>query len=276
MALNVGVRQVIRLKMPAQLDAVVITGAGRGLGKAVAMRCAQLAIPVLCISRSETAAATCAEITAAGGKAEFLIIDLRDASTAHSEVSSWVARSWYRKIAVVLTAGALGRPGGLIDADLTDWLTTYQTNVIGNLAVTKALLPVMLHAHFGRIVTIAGGGAAYAYPRFSGYALSKTAIVRATENLQAELADKGDFLTVCLAPGAMDTDMLKQVRAAGAEVRTTASVDEPVAFIEAFMLARACGFAGRFVHVRDGWRSALNRPGEIVAGDLWFLRRIEK
>lgn len=188
-------------------------------------------------------------------------------------MGAWISAKPYRRLAVVLAAGTLGERGGLGDGDLGDWTRTFQTNVIGNLAVAKALLPTMKAAGFGRIVALAGGGAAYAYPLFSGYALSKTALVRAVENLAVELRGSGDFLTVCLAPGAMETDMLAAVRAAGAEVRTTVPIEEPVAFIREFIQAKGCGFSGRFVHVRDDWRAWLS-AGEIP-DERWLLRRKE-
>jgi NAD(P)-dependent dehydrogenase (short-subunit alcohol dehydrogenase family) len=193
---------------------------------------------------------------------------------AEQAVRQWIDGQPYRRLAVLCAAGTVGQAGGILDGDLADWDRTYRTNVLGNLAVVRALLPRMIEAGFGRIAMVAGGGSAYAYPLFSGYALSKTAVVRATENLDAELRPRGDFLTVCLAPGAMETGMLAQVRAAGAEVRTTVAIEEPAEFLATFACAEACGFSGRFVHVRDPWRDWLN--AESVPGDRWLLRRIEK
>ena len=209
---------------------------------------------------------------AAGGNADCLIVDLADVARTRQAVGQWIAAQSFRRLAVVCAAGTLGNPGGIFEGDLTDWDRTFQTNVLGNLAVVQALLPRMLEARYGRIVTVAGGGAAYAYPLFSGYALSKTAMVRATENLDAELRHRGDFLVACLAPGAMETGMLAKVRAAGAHVKTTVAMEEPVEFIASFMRAEACGFSGRFVHVRDPWREWL-KP-ESVPGEQWLLRRI--
>jgi NAD(P)-dependent dehydrogenase (short-subunit alcohol dehydrogenase family) len=157
---------------------------------------------------------------------------------------------------------------------LDDWARTLQVNLLGNLAVVRALLPRMLENAFGRIVTIAGGGAAYGFPLFSAYALSKVATVRATENLELELRGKGDFMAVCLAPGAMATRMLDSVRAAGAEVRTTVGIAEPVEFVARFIQARSCAFSGRFVHVRDDWRSWMSPT--TLPGEQWLLRRVEK
>lgn len=262
--------------MTSFLDAVIVTGAGRGLGRAVAKRCGQLGILVLCISKTTNAGATCEEILSEGGKAESLVMDLADLETTERRVAAWIESTPYRHLAAVLAAGVLGQPGGLTDGDLPDWLNTYLINVLGNFAVLKGLLPRMLQARFGRVVTLAGGGAAYAYPLFSGYALSKTAMVRATENLHEELKDKGDFVTVCLAPGAMETDMLQKVRAACSEVRTAVAIEEPVQFIQEVILAPHCGFSGRYVHVRDEWRSRLSRTSDVAKRDLWLLRRVER
>jgi 3-oxoacyl-[acyl-carrier protein] reductase len=256
------------------LDAVVVTGAGRGLGRAVAQMAGALSVPVLCLAQSASADESRDEIVAAGGVAESLRVDLADLDAVEKSVGAWIAGKSFRRLAVVLAAGIVGSPGGLLEGGMQDWARTFQTNVLGNLAVVKALLPRMCEARFGRIVTLAGGGAAYAYPLFSGYAISKTAVVRATENLDAELRGRGDFLTVCLAPGAMETDMLAKVRAAGAEVRTTVPIAEPVEFIRQFIQAGACGFSGRFVHVRDDWRAWLHAGG--MPGERWLLRRIEQ
>jgi NAD(P)-dependent dehydrogenase (short-subunit alcohol dehydrogenase family) len=245
-------------------DAVIVTGASRGLGLAVARRCVAERLPVLGLARTEA--------TVQG--MESLSVDLADLERTERAVRAWIDGKPYRRLAVVCAAGTLGKKGGILDGDLADWGKTIQTNVLGNFAVIRALLPRMLENRYGRIVTVAGGGAAYAYPLFSGYALSKTAVVRATENLDVELREKGDFLTVCLAPGAMETEMLAQVRAAGAEVKTTVAMEEPVEFIARFMCAEACAFSGRFVHVRDDWRERLTPTP--MQDDRWLLRRIER
>jgi NAD(P)-dependent dehydrogenase (short-subunit alcohol dehydrogenase family) len=131
-----------------------------------------------------------------------------------------------------------------------------------------------LENKFGRIVGFAGGGAAYAFPLFPAYAASKAAMVRTIENIQEDLNGKGDFAAVCLAPGANETDMLKKVRAAGATVKTTVAISEPVAFVREFLFSDNCGFKGAFVHVRDNWRDYLN-SGKKIDDQKWKLRRIE-
>jgi NAD(P)-dependent dehydrogenase (short-subunit alcohol dehydrogenase family) len=255
------------------LDAIIVTGAGRGLGRAFALRAGREGAHVVCIARTRTAARTVEEVCAAGGHAEALELNLAALETTERTVADWIQHTTHRRLGVVLAAATLGQQGGLAEANLTRWAEVFQTNVLGNLAVVRALLPRMLEARYGRIAFVSGGGAAYAYPLFSAYALSKTAIVRAVENLAAELDGKGDFATVALAPGAMETEMLAQVRAAGAAVRTTVPIEEPVEFLWRFLHAPHPAFSGRFVHVRDTWRDYLE--GAPLPNNWWLLRRIE-
>jgi len=103
----------------------------------------------------------------------------------------------------------------------------------------------------------------------------KTAIVREVENLSMELEGKGDFSTISLAPGAMETEMLEKVRAVGGEVRTVTQMTEPIEFVkEFFQSVNSKRLDGRFIHVRDNWKKYLddNIP---VENYKWLLRRTE-
>ena len=254
------------------LDCVVISGAGQGIGKAIACDLGNTAVNVLCLSKSKNCEATASEIARAGGKAESMMLDIGNTEKTKSSVSAWIEKKPYKKIGLVLAAAILGPQDY---RNLEEWDACFRINVLGNLAIYSALLPKMLENKFGRIVGFAGGGAAYAYPLFPAYAASKSAMVRTIENVQAELDGKGDFAAVCLAPGANETNTLKQVRAAGALVKTVVEIREPVAFVNEFLFCHDCGFKGGFVHVRDNWREYLNNDKKIDA-EKWKLRRIEK
>ncbi len=256
-------------------DTIVITGAGRGIGRAAALRLARTGAHILCISQSSNAGETADLIAGAGGAADSLCIDLADYARAEAMVSAWVDRRSGQRIGVVLAAAILGAAGPLVQTDLATWDLAYRIGVLGNLAVLKALLPRMMEARFGRIAGFAGGGSAYANPMFPAYSAAKTAMVRVIENLHEDLKDKGDFAAVCLAPGAVDTDMLQQVRGAGGYVRTTVGMDEPVSFLERFLMAESCGFSGCFVHVRDSYAQFLNTGEQLATESMWKLRRIE-
>ena len=258
-----------------KLDAIVITGAGRGIGKAAALHLARTGALILCISQSANAVETAELIKAVGGVAESICIDLADYANAETMISAWIRQHPCQRIGVVLAAAILGASGPLIHTNLETWDLAYRIGVLGNLAVVKALLPRMTETGFGRIAGFAGGGSAYANPMFPAYSAAKTAMVRVIENLHEDLKDKGDFATVCLAPGAVDTDMLQQVRGAGGYIKTTVSMEEPVGFLDRFLMAESCGFSGCFVHVRDSYVHLLNTGQRIATESLWKLRRIE-
>jgi 3-oxoacyl-[acyl-carrier protein] reductase len=255
-------------------DLVIVTGAGRGIGKNIALEFVKSGATVLCISRSLNAQTTADEIREKGGKAEALQVDLEDFVEAGKQVSAWIADKSFLRIGVVLAAGSLGPTGSLLDTPLPEWESAFRSNVLGNLAVVQAALPSMLKNGFGRILFFAGGGAAYSYPLFPAYAASKTALVRAAENLHEDLKDRGDFATVILAPGAVATDILAAVRAQGGYVKTTVAMEEPVGFAREFICATSVGFSGSFVHVRDAWAPYLNQDQKIK-DNLWKLRRTE-
>jgi NAD(P)-dependent dehydrogenase (short-subunit alcohol dehydrogenase family) len=98
-------------------------------------------------------------------------------------------------------------------------------------------------------------------------------LVRAVENLHEDLKGRGDFAVVCLAPGAIETDLLSQVRAAGGRVKTVTTADEAISFLERFLGADASRLSGRFIHVRDEWEAVLD--GEPLDSNRWLLRRVE-
>jgi 3-oxoacyl-[acyl-carrier protein] reductase len=199
---------------------------------------------------------------------------LADYSSSGRAIAGWLQTRNHRRIGLVLAAGALGPSGPLWETPLDQWDLAWRTNALGNLAVVQACLPRMRANRFGRLLFFAGGGAAYAYPLFPAYAMAKTALVRAVENLHEDLQAEGDFAVTILAPGAVDTEMLAAVRAQGGEVRTTVAIEEPVNFACSFLAARGRGLSGCFVHVRDTWQPFLD--GETLPRrDLWKLRRLE-
>jgi NAD(P)-dependent dehydrogenase (short-subunit alcohol dehydrogenase family) len=257
-------------------DLAIVTGAGRGIGRAAALAIGALGVPVLCVSRTASAAAVTAEIKARGGTADALEVDLADYGATRARVAEYLEPRPAKRLAVVAAAGMLGPRGPLWESDLAGWDMAFRVNVLGNIAVLQAALPRMRASGSGRVVMFAGGGSAYAYPTFPAYALSKTALVREVENIGVEMRDLADFSAVILAPGAVDTDMLAEVRASGAEVRTLTAISEPVGFVTAFLASpEARKLSGRFVHVRDVWRETLAEPDRILSDNHWKLRRVE-
>lgn len=255
-------------------DAVIISGAGRGIGRSIAIELSKNGTFILCISKTNSCKETANEIKNNGGNAEAIEMDVKDYEKAEKIISEWANKTSFKKIGLVLAAGILGPKGPLEKCSLKEWDNCHKTNVLGTLAVIKGLMPLMLKNKYGRIVTFAGGGAAYPNPTFPAYSETKTAMVRITENINEDLKGKGDFSIVCLGPGAIETDMLKEVRDSGGIIKTTADMSEPVSFVKAFLNSETCGFSGSFVHVRNNWIEYLN-TGKETGNSLWKLRRVE-
>jgi NAD(P)-dependent dehydrogenase (short-subunit alcohol dehydrogenase family) len=256
-------------------DLVIVTGAGRGIGRSIALSIAETGAHVLCISQSDNVLQTASAIRERGGTADGIAVDLSDFISAETHVTEWLSKSSFRRIGVVLAAAVLGPTGPLYNTPLSEWDKAFKVNILGNLAVSRAALPYQLENRCGRILFFAGGGAAYAYPIFPAYAATKTALVRTVENLHEDLKEKGDFAVAILAPGAVETDTLATVRASGGYVRTTVAIEEPTRFAKEFLTSAQCGFSGCFVHVRDVWPQYLNNGVQVSGKDLWKLRRIE-
>ena len=254
------------------LDLVIVTGASRGIGASIAADARSYARTLATIASG----APRQRDFEGGGDTRRLQIDLADATLAEQRVRAEIDRvPSVRSIGLALCAAQLGRFGGLANADFGEWSRVFAVNVLGNLAVAKACLPAVEAGASLRGVFFAGGGAAYGYPEFSAYAISKAAIVRAVENLALEANAEGwDAAVVALAPGAVETDMLATVVAHGGSVRTKTDISEPTTFVRRFLTGEfdAKNLNGRFLHVRD---DISGRDLAALPSDLFKLRRVE-
>lgn len=258
------------------IDLAIVTGAGRGIGRSIAKDVGRSGIPVVCISKTDTCVETANSITSEGGNAEALRLDISDLESCEKAIFDLVSKRRPKRIGAVLAAAILGSPGGVMSGPpLRQWEELYRTNVLGNLAVLRGCLPRMQESKFGRVLALAGGGSGYAYSEFSPYAATKVAMVRIIENLDIEFSSAGDFSFVMLAPGAIETDMLKQVKAGGGIVLTPALIEEPVRFAAAFFSREARALSGRFLHVRDEWSTYMDNPKLEFAEDYLKLRRVK-
>lgn len=178
-----------------------------------------------------------------------------------------------KSVGVVLCGAQLGPSGGLMANHLEQWDYLFRCNVLGNLAVIRGCHNLFTEGAKIRIAFFAGGGAAYGYPEFSGYAITKVAVVREVENLALEFRSENyDASIIAVAPGAVATDMLKKVIAAGGQVKTQTDISEPTNFAINFVNDKFNSekLNGRFLHVRDDLAGA-----NLDNQDLFKLRRIQ-
>ena len=254
------------------VETIFITGGGRGIGRAVALDLAKTTnASLVLVSRTETCRAAAAECNVIrAGAAQAMPCDLALAGSQRDELFAAI-RAAKGPIGIVHAASTLGPTGPFAEVSIDDCWKAIETNLGATIRLVHAAVPRMASERAGRLVLFGGGGAAYGYPNFMSYALTKVALVRFAETLAMELGQDGPTVTI-IAPGANDTDMLSEVRKAGGIVKTTVSIDEPCRLVRRLLLEDARGLHGRFVHVRDTWTSESARE---LSQDHWKLRRIE-
>ncbi|GAX49679.1 SDR family NAD(P)-dependent oxidoreductase [Streptomyces olivochromogenes] len=181
----------------------VVTGAGSGIGRAIAHRLAEEGGKVLCADLSEnTARETAAEITAAGGVAEGRAVDVSSSAEVDAMVEAAVAR-WGRVDVLVNNAG-VNLPGLLheVPDDIID--KTLDVNVKGQLYGCRAVIPHMLTAGGGSIVNISSVNGLVSEPFLTVYSASKGASVMLTKGVALDYVKQGIRCNV-ICPGWVDT-----------------------------------------------------------------------
>ena len=264
----------------------LITGAGRGIGQAIALAYARegakLSLGARSVSELEETADECRKLDA-----EVLITptDVTDVSQVEGLIAATVER--YSTIDILVNnAGIAGPVGVLQDNDLDAWLNTIQINLIGVYLCCRAVVPVMKRQNAGRIVNLSGAGVANAWANMSAYCSSKAAVVRLTEVLALEMADTK--ITVnALGPGSVHTrmwdEMTEDAAKAGADLihevglRVTsgggASIDRCADLAVWLAGSGADGLSGRIISAfNDDFESMTPRIPEIMASDLYTMR----
>lgn len=253
------------------IDLLIVTGGSKGIGKNIVLNSSKCAKKVLAIGSSDL-------INDVSDRKKHIYTIKRDISRIDKdfdELSDFLKKHNPSSIGLALCASKLGNFGGIADADFMDWENLYRTNVLGNLSVLNNILKFANINTFIRVIFFGGGGAAYGYPDFSGYSLSKVAVVRAVENIGIEFKkDYKNASIIALAPGAVNTDMLAIVESHGAEIKTRTSIDEPTNFVSNFILDKipSIKLNGCFVHVRDDLEKYFQ---EELNEDHFKLRRID-
>lgn len=251
-------------------DLIIVSGASKGIGNNIANKCIDICKNLLIIS-STNKIKECIK----SDKCNIIPVqlDLIKYSDIEEILSYEIDKiSNIKSIGVVLCASQLGEYGGILNTNLDMWNDLYKCNVLGNLSILKSLKKYIENNIKIRAVFFSGGGAAFGYPEFSAYSLSKCATVRAVENAAIELsAINNDFSIIALAPGAVATDMLEKVIASGATVRTKTDISEPTNFVINFLMDKfpSKELNGKFLHVRD---DIFNM--DLSNKDLAKLRRI--
>jgi NAD(P)-dependent dehydrogenase (short-subunit alcohol dehydrogenase family) len=265
---------------------VLVTGAGRGIGKRLAIGFATRGARVGLLARSKAELDLCQlEIEHAGGSALRIRADVCD----YEQVAAAVERlrvHFNASVQVLLCAAAVQGPiGPFAETAAKSWDEVIRTNLTGVMNVCRAVLPHMMERRSGKIIVLTSGGVTAARPNFSVYAATKTAVVRFVETLAEEVRDHNVQIN-CMSPGGSYTHMTDQILAAGEragwreieeaqQVRLTGGVaPEKQVELAVFLASEQSNhISGRLIYVQDDWKRLKNAT---VNPELYTLRRVQK
>jgi 3-oxoacyl-[acyl-carrier protein] reductase len=183
----------------------VVTGAGRGIGRAIALRFAAEGADVVCVSRTaENAEKVAAEVRGLGRRAWAHAVDVANAA----EVDDFAAKALAEtgRVDILVNNAGLTRDGLLVRMSDADWDAVLDTNLKGAFLMTKAFTRAFLKQRSGRVLNVASIAGLMGNAGQANYAASKAGLIGFTKSVARELASRG--ITVnALAPGFIDTDM---------------------------------------------------------------------
>jgi 3-oxoacyl-[acyl-carrier protein] reductase len=264
---------------------VLITGAGRGIGKRLAIGFANMGARVALVARSKAELDLAnLEIEHGGGVSLRIRADVRDLEQVMAAVDR--VRANYGRLDVLVCAAALQGPiGPFLETPVRAWAETIETNVLGVMNSVRAVLPYMLEKRSGKIIVLGGRGAGDPRPNFSAYAASKAAVARFVETVAEEVRDQNVQINV-MSPGRTYTHMTDEILRAGERagakeheeavgVRISGGVaPEKQIELASFLASEDSNhISGKFIHVNDDWKRLEHAA---MGREMYTIRRVLK
>jgi NAD(P)-dependent dehydrogenase (short-subunit alcohol dehydrogenase family) len=276
--------------MPGSLEGEValVTGAGRGIGRAIAERYAAEGASVVVMSRTTSeVAGTVQAITNFGGRALATPGDVTVAADVGRVVAA--AEQHFGPVSVLVSnAGITGPYAPIWDADPEEWWRTQEVHVHGAFLCTRAVYAGMVKRGGGRIIVVSSRAAERGGANLSGYQIAKAGQLRFVESLAAEAAQAG-IRAFALHPGTVDTAFADQpLRRADAQkympafaarmraIKENPSLGTPISLVADLCTFLASGrgdaLSGRYLRVEDNWQELAREAERIQRDDLYTLR----
>ncbi|MFD0695197.1 3-ketoacyl-ACP reductase [Paenibacillus sp. GCM10027628] len=184
----------------------IITGAGKGIGKATAIALAKAGVHLGLISRSgaDLESLQQALMSTCGVKVYITTADISD----KDEVQQAIEALWQElgRVDILLNNAGIAQFGTLVEMDSEDWERIIQTNLMGTYYVTRAVLPVMIEQNSGNIINIASTAGERGFATGSAYCASKFAVLGMTESLMQEVR-KSNIRVTALTPSTVNTEL---------------------------------------------------------------------
>jgi NAD(P)-dependent dehydrogenase (short-subunit alcohol dehydrogenase family) len=194
-------------------EVAIVTGGGRGLGRAFALGLAREGARVVVGSRTQSRLdQAVSEISSIGGRALAVVVNLAEESSVQNLVEETL-KEFGRIDILVNNAGILAPFRNVVDMPTREWDLTQTINLRGTFLCCKSVLPHMISRRKGKIINIgAGVSDERVHVGLSAYCASKAGVINFTRQLAAEVREFG-ILVNCLDPGAVRTSMAEQLEA---------------------------------------------------------------
>ena len=184
----------------------LVTGASRGIGRAIAVQLAALGALVVAAARGGNAADTVAAISAAGGRAQALALDVTDAEAAVAAVQGVVAE--HGRLDILVSNAGITRDQLMLRMKRSDWDDVLATNLTAAFVLCQAAMKPMIKQRSGRIVAISSVVGQMGNAGQANYAASKAGLIGFCKSLAREVGSRHVTVNV-VAPGFVETDMTK-------------------------------------------------------------------
>src|SRR4051812_36610028 len=186
-------------------QAAIVTGASRGIGRAIALRLAAAGAKVACVARSADKLTGTAElIRAAGGTAEVFACDVTNAESVQQVVDA-VVEKW-EKLHILVNNAGITRDTLIPRMSDEDWDSVINTNLRGAFLFTRAATRPMMQARYGRIINISSVSGLTGNAGQANYSASKAGLIGMTRTVAKELASRKVTVNA-VAPGFIETEM---------------------------------------------------------------------
>ncbi len=235
----------------------LVTGASRGLGRAIAVRLAQMGYHILINYAGNTAAAeeTLRLVREAGTDGELWCFDVADREKATATIQAWQEAHDEEYIEVCVNNAGIRRDGVMALMPFEDYTRVIDITLQGFFNVTQPLLPAMQFHKFGRIINMASVSGIKGLPGQTNYSAAKGGIIAATKALAQEVAKKNVTVNA-LAPGFIKTDMVEGLDEASLKKTIPAGrfgQPEEVAEAVAFLVSPLAGYVtGNVISINGG------------------------
>lgn len=239
------------------MNYALVTGASRGIGRAIAIQLAKDGYHVIINYKSnhEAARETLRLITEAGGTAELLPFDVSQPDAINEAMDQWEAANPDAFIEVLVNNAGITRDHMMLDFPKSEFHDVIDTNLNGFFYITRRVLENMLLNHYGRIISMSSISGRMGYPGKIAYSAAKSAIIGMTQSLAVELAPKR--ITVnAIAPGLIETDMVSEEdrkRFQGRSAMHRFGKPEEVAYLVSFLVSdHASYITGQTIGIDGG------------------------